>query len=166
MTMNANIITTTSAYRAAVKAIAAKNAIAAIDKANFQTLYRSHKWYGKTMGQDFANHPNEGTYTTALKFKAVLGLVQTGDLWLDLPAQRAAAMGLNCPGSWVFCKEDITLEEALELVKASNEEVRDIRTLWSKIGIKEDGYWTDPDIEEETLYPMPPTHAVIAWLKR
>ena len=30
MTMNANIITTTSAYRAAVKAIAAKNAIAAI----------------------------------------------------------------------------------------------------------------------------------------
>lgn len=160
------IISAAVATRTAIRAIAAKNAIAEIDKESFKVLYQNHKWYGKTIGQDFVNHPNEGTYTTALKFKAVLSLVQTGDLWLEVPAARAAAMGLDRDGSWVFCKEDITLEEALELVKASNEEAKNIRALWNEIGIKEDGYWIDPDIQEETLYPMPPTHATIAWLKR
>lgn len=160
------IISAAVATRIAIRAIAAKNAIAEIDKENFKVLYRNHKWYGKTIGQDFANHPSEGAYTTALKFKAVLSLVQTGDLWLEVPAQRAAAMGLDCPGSWIFCAGNISMEEALELVKATKTEAAAIQQLWHEIGIKEDGYWIDPDIQEETLYPMPPTHAVIAWLKR
>lgn len=160
------IISAASAHRTAVKAIAAKTAIAEIDKENFKVLYQSHKWYGKVWGEDFANHPNEGVYTTALKFKAVLNLVQNGQLWLTIPTARAAAMGLDCDGSWVFCKEDISLEEALKLVMASNEEATAIRRLWCEIGIKKDGFWIDPDIQEETLYPMPPTHAVIAWFKR
>jgi hypothetical protein len=163
---NTNIITATTAYRMAIKAIAAKTAIAEIDKENFKVLYRNHKWYGKTIGQDFANHPSKGAYTTALKFKAVLSLVQTGYLWLEIPAQRAAAMGLDCPGSWIFCAGDISIKEALDLVQATEAEAEDICTLWSEIGIKEDGYWVDPDIEEETLYSMPPTHTVVAWLKQ
>ena len=116
--------------------------------------------------EDFVNHKNEGCYTTALKFKAVLNLVQNGHLWLNIPAQRAAAMGLDAAGSFVWSNENLSLDEALQLVKASEEEANSIRALWSKIGIKEDGYWYDTDEDQETMYPMPPTKEVVAWLSR
>lgn len=164
MANNVNIISTASAYRAAIRAIVnAGHDCARIDKETFKVLYVNHTGYGKTIGADFTNHPNEGNYTTALKFKAVVNLIQNGDLWLEVPAQRAAAIGLDCPGSWIFCKEDICLNEALKLVKASEKEVSDITDLWNTIGISNDGYIIDED-GEEIMYPMPPTKAVVSWL--
>jgi len=164
---NINIISSASAYRTAIRAIeTAGHDCARIDKEMFKVLYINHAFYGKTIGEDFVNHPNDGDYTTALKFKAVLNLVQTGDLWLTIPAARAAQLGLDCPGSWIFCKENISVEEALELVKASKEEADAIHKLWAEIGIAEDGYWYNEYEDQETLFPIPPTKVVIAWLSR
>lgn len=157
------IISVAVATRTAIRAIAAKNAIAEIDKDTFKVLYVSNKNYGKISGEDFANHPNEGVLTTALKFKAVVNLVQNGDLWLSIPTARAAAMGLDCAGSWVFSNEDVNFDEALDLVKATKEEASEIRNLWNTIGIRDDGYVIDED-GEEVPYAMPRTAWVVEWM--
>ncbi len=161
---NANAITTVAAYRAAIRAIETNDGI--INKEAFKALFISHSNYGKYYGQAFINHPNEGSYTTALKFKAVLHLVQYSDLWLDIPTGRAAQMGLYSTGTWISTNENISLDEALQLVKATEKEADAIRKLWAEIGIAEDGYWYDEEEEEETLYTMPPTSAVVNWLSR
>ena len=66
-------------------------------------------------------------------------------------------------GRALYNEEDIRLNEALKLVKASEKEVSDITDLWNTIGISDDGYIIDED-GEEIMYPMPPTKAVVSWL--
>jgi hypothetical protein len=162
--MTTNIVSAAVAYRNALKSIGTNDGV--INKDAFKALFVNHTNYGKYYGRDFANHLNDGVYTTALKFKEVLHLVQYSDLWLDIPTGRAAQMGLYSAGTWISTNEDIPLEEALQLVKSTEVEANAIRTLWSKIGIDDKGYWYDEDENEETLYPMPPTSAVVAWLSR
>lgn len=158
------IISNAIAYRMAMRSIGTNDGV--INKDAFKALFVNHTNYGKYYGRDFANHLNDGIYTTALKFKEVLHLVQYSDLWLDIPTGRATRMGLYSDGTWISSNENISLDEALQLVKATEEEADAIRKLWVEIGIAEDGYWYDEDEGEETLYTMPPTSAVVAWLSR
>ena len=158
-----NIITSTNAYRNAMRAIQdKKSCIASVSNEVFKALYVSHSNYGKYWGEDFEN-TNDPIVKAAKKFKAVVNLVQNGHLWLDIPAARAAAIGLDSAGSWVFSEDNISLDDALKLVKATESEANEIRNLWNTIGIRDDGYVIDED-GEEVPYCMPPTSAVVNWM--
>lgn len=152
----------TFAYREAIATAELNHGkgIVVLRSDEFKALYVENPNYGIIFGENFAQAAPNTVRCTALKFKAVLGLVQDACTWITLPAARAAHMGLDNPTMPVFCARDLTMGEALQLVKATAEEEKAITKLWLEWDINEKGEWEDPDIGLCPL-PMPPTKVVI-----